>query len=428
VYKKVAGTKDILPQEALKWQEIETLGRNILSLYNYKEIRSPLVEEAALFNRSLGQTSEIAQKQMFLIKGKEDTYALRPEGTVSVVRSYIENSLDKTIGFAKLYYIGPMFRLERPQKGRLRQFHHIGVEAIGSNDPNLDVEIISLADNLLKGFSIEGYKIKINSLGCVKDKKELTEDLRKELAIKLNKLCKDCQKRFKTNPLRILDCKSETCQEIVSNLRMRETYLCPECKRHFSKVKQGLDLLRIGYEINPYLVRGLDYYTGTVFEIAHKGLGAQDALGAGGRYNNLVKELGGPELGAIGFAFGIERLLLVMRRASCVMRRDLVYLITLGEEAKKQGLKLLNNLRTEGITCDTDYENKSLKGAMRKANDLNARFTLILGDDELEKKVATLKDMISGEQREIKQEDLVSNIKNQIHKIPNRHLDLNLMT
>ncbi len=413
MYKKVTGTKDILPEEILKWQKIEEISRNIFSLYNYKEIRTPLIEEAALFNRSLGQTSEIIQKQMFLFNpASTDSCALRPEGTASIVRSYIENNLDKTTGFAKLYYIGPMFRLERPQKGRLRQFHHIGTEAIGSTDPSLDVEIISLADNMLKEFSIDGYKIKINSLGCAKDKKELIDNLREELKTELNKLCPDCQVRFEANPLRILDCKNEACQKIVSELKAKKNCLCPECETHFSKVKEGLDALKIAYEINPYLARGLDYYTGTVFEITHEALGAQDALGAGGRYNNLVKELGGPDVGAVGFAFGVERLLLITELENRITAsKNLIYLITLGLEAKKEGLKLLNNLREKGMASDTDYENKSLKASMRKANDLNARFVLIIGDDELKKDVVTLKDMVSGEQKEIKQENLIESLK-----------------
>jgi len=411
MFKKVPGTKDILPEEAVSWQKIEENARRIFSLYNYKEIRSPLIEEASLFNRSLGESTEIVRKQMFLIKNKEDLYCLRPEATASIVRAYIENNLDKTTGFIKLYYIGPMFRLERPQKGRLRQFHHIGCEAVGSHDAGLDAEVISLADNLLKSSSIDSYKIKINSLGCTKDKKELSSILHKALKDKLAGLCADCKRRFKKNALRILDCKNEACREIVKKLGISDSHLCPECRAHFARVRKGLDSLKINYEVLPHLVRGLDYYTGTVFEIAHEKLGAQDALGAGGRYNNLVKELGGPDLGAIGFALGIERLLLVTRsQGHKVTSSDLVYLICLGEEAKTEGLKLLDQLRKNGIACDTDYEDKSLKAAMRRANDLGVRFVLILGEDELRKNAVTLKDMSSGIQEEIGFSNLVENL------------------
>ena len=416
MFKKTPGTKDILPDEVSSWQVIEETTRNIFSLYNYKEIRPPIIEEAALFNRSLGESAEIVQKQMFLVKKDKDVYALRPEGTAPIVRAYLENNLDKTAGLIKVYYIGPMFRAERPQKGRLRQFHHLGCEVIGSQEPYLDVEIISLADNLLKAYMIEGYEIKINSLGCAEDKKELTEILRNGLKLKLTKLCDDCKVRFKHNVLRILDCKNERCIEVVKELDIRQDHLCPECKRHFDKVKEGLDSLNIDYKISPYLVRGLDYYTRTVFELIHHDLGAQNALGAGGRYDNLVGDLGGPSLGAIGFAFGIERLLLVTSGQLPVTSRNLVYIVPLGEEAKKQSLKLLDDLRKAGITSDTDYEDKSLKGALRKANDLSVRLVLIIGEDELKKGAVTLKDMVSGEQREVKQDGLVDNLKNLLQK------------
>jgi histidyl-tRNA synthetase len=410
MFKKVPGTKDILPVEISSWQNIEEISRNIFSTYNYQEVRTPIIEEAGLFNRSLGEFSEIVQKQMFLIKNKQDLYVLRPEGTVPIVRAYLENSLDKTSGMAKFYYIGPMFRLERPQKGRLRQFHHIGAEIIGANQPGADVEIISLADKILKALGISGYKIVINSLGCVKDKKELVRILYNCLKDKLSELCDDCRKRFKHNVLRILDCKNKTCQEAVNKLALHDKHLCDGCRTHFYTVKDGLSALKIDYEVNPYLVRGLDYYTRTVFEITHDDLGSQDALGAGGRYDSLVKELGGPDVGALGFAFGVERLLLVHSSKSIVHSKNLVYIITLGGEAEKEGIKLLDNLRKNGIVADTDYGNKSLKGALRRANDLSAKYVLIIGEDELQKNVVTLKDMVSGGQKEVKYESLIKEI------------------
>jgi histidyl-tRNA synthetase len=411
MFKRIAGTKDILPDEVSAWQEIEKISRNIFSVYNYTEIRPPLIEESALFNRSLGAFTEIVQKQLFLLKKEKDTYALRPEATASIARAYIENNLDKTAGFIKVYYIGPMFRLERPQKGRLRQFHHLGCEAIGSADPSLDIEVISLADKLLTAYSIDNYEIKINTLGCAKDKKELIEILKKGLKDKIENFCPDCQIRFKSNILRILDCKNEACRKIMQKLDIQDKYLCDECRAHFDKVKAGLAALNLNYRIFPYLVRGLDYYSRTVFEITHKDLGAQDALGAGGRYDTLLADLGGPNIGAMGFAFGMERLLLARDRRPEAGSRNLVYLINLSEEAKKESLRLLNNLRKHGIACDTDYENKSLKGALRKAHDLSARYVLIIGEDELRKKVVTLKDMVSGEQKEIKEANIVTELK-----------------
>ncbi len=409
--KRITGTKDILPEEVSWWQAIENTARSILSVYNYLEIRPPLIEEAALFNRSLGESTEIVRKQMFLIKKERDTYALRPEGTASVVRAYLENSLDKTKGFLKLYYLGPMFRMERPQKGRLRQFHHLGVEVIGGHDAAVDTEVIALADALLAAFSITDYKIEINSLGCTKDKAKLVAVLGKSLKDKTAKLCADCRRRLETNILRVLDCKNEACIEVIKTLKLGDAHLCADCAGHFKGVKKGLDALGIKYAVNPRLVRGLDYYTSTVFEIIHDRLGAQDALGAGGRYDNLVKELGGPDTGAMGFAFGIERLFLVSDSKLQAPSPKLVYLISLGEEAKAEGLKLLNLLRKAGIPADTDYTGKSLKGALRQANDLGARYVLIIGEDELKKGVVTLKDMESGAQRELKAEDLIKELK-----------------
>ncbi len=414
MFKKVPGTKDILPSECFSWQQIEQISRNIFSIYNYQEIRTPLIEDVVLFNRSLGQSTEIVQKQMFLINNKEDTYAFRPEGTASIVRAYIENNLHKTSGFMKMYYIGPMFRLERPQKGRLRQFHHIGCEVIGSVGADIDVEVISLADSLLKAYSIEGYKIKINSLGCARDKQKLSEILKQGLKDKLGQLCEDCNARFERNVLRILDCKNKSCQETAAKLNIQNSYLCEECNLHFEKVKSGLDLLKVKYEVCPFLVRGLDYYTRTVFEIKHDELGAQDAIGAGGRYDNLVKELGGPDLGAVGFAFGIERLLLIRRQKTEDRRQDenLVYVAGLGEEAKIQAMLILGQLRNSGIICDTDYESKSLKGIMRKANDIGAKYMLIIGDNELRNSTVMFKNMSTGEQKEVKQENILSELKN----------------
>ena len=411
MFKRIPGTKDILPEETSSWQTIETTARKIFSFYNYQEIRTPIIEEAALFNRTLGATTEIVQKQMFLIHNQQDIYALRPEGTASIVRSYLENNLDKTIGFTKLYYIGPMFRLERPQKGRLRQFHHIGVEAIGSGSASLDIEVISLAEQLLQSFGITGYQIKINSLGCAKDKQALSAALKKSLAEKLTQLCADCQLRAKNNVLRILDCKNEDCQKIVKTIGLEHAHLCPDCLEHFQEVKCGLTNLGIPFLTAPQLVRGLDYYNRTVFEITHNALGSQDALGAGGRYNNLIQELGGPELGAIGFAFGVERLLLVPNTLKQDLPKNLVYLIALGEAAKSASIKILNQLRHAQISIDTDYLNRSLKGAMRAANDAQAKYVLILGDDELNKDVITLKDMSTGGQKEVTLQNLCGELK-----------------
>ncbi len=411
MYKRIPGTKDILPEEVISWQRAESTARKVFALYNYQEMRTPIIENVSLFNRTLGETTEIVQKQMFLIHNQEDTYALRPEGTASVVRSYLENNLAKISGLAKLYYIGPMFRLERPQKGRLRQFHHIGAEVIGSSLATLDIEVISLASQLLLEFGISGYQLKINSLGCPKDKQALSLALKKSLSDKLSALCPVCQTRAKHNVLRILDCKNPDCQNIIKTLELKHAHLCPDCLGHFEEVKSGLNNLGIAFSVVPQLVRGLDYYNRTVFEITHNSLGSQDALGAGGRYNNLVQELGGPELGAIGFAFGVERLLLTPHSLKQPSLNKLVYLIALGEAAKSAGIKILNQLRSAGISADTDYSNRSLKGAMRAANDAKAAFVLILGEDELKANTISIKDMAAGTQKQIAIQNLIQELK-----------------
>lgn len=414
IFKAPAGMKDILPEEAFLWQNLEEKARKVFTLYGYLPIRTPEVEYSSLFNRSLGQETEVVKKQMFLIQREEETYCLRPEATAAVVRAYIENGLDKTNQFSKLYYLGAMFRAERPQKGRFRQFHHIGVEALGAASPYLDAEVIALAIRLLDEFGISGYQLKLNSLGCRDDRKRLSDILRERLAPKREGLCPDCRDRFNRNIFRVLDCKNEGCKDIVCGLKLEcADYLCQGCLKHFAEVKERLDNLGLGYSLCGTLVRGLDYYTGCVFEISHCGLGAQDALGAGGRYDNLIQELGGPNLGAVGFALGVERLLLAAEghKAQGTRHKIKVFVVTLGEEARKKGFELLDKLRRGGVSCDMDYENKSLKGQMRRANDLGAGWTAIIGDDEIKKGMIALKDMQAGSQAEISLDNFVEEVK-----------------
>lgn len=401
MFKKVSGTKDILPDEVVQWRRLEEISHEVFGRYHYQPIRTPLIEEAGLFNRSLGTTTDIVQKQMFLIQRQQDTYALRPEGTAAIVRAYLENNLDKTSPFIKLYYLGPMFRAERPQRGRLRQFHHIGAEVIGSRSPQVDVELMDLATQLLINFGVTGYTLKLNTLGCPQDTQKLAGLLRTALEPKQEKLCPDCQSRFAGNVLRVLDCKQETCRAIVADLQFSDAFLCAECAAHFQEVLRGLEGLGIQYQHTPVLMRGLDYYTRTVFEIIHPSLGSQDALGAGGRYDTLVNNLGGPETGAMGFALGIERVLLALPEQPPAPQTPLIYLITLGDSARGKALLLLHQLRDAGLTADMEYTGKSLKGALRCAHDLASRFVLLLGDDELQKGVITLKDMRQATQQEI---------------------------
>lgn len=409
--KKVPGTKDILPPEVLCWQEIERLSRITFKCFNYQEIRLPILEFADLFSRSLGEFAEVVQKQMFLIRNQDELYALRPEATASLARAYVENNLDKKTGLVKFYYLGPMFRLERPQKGRLRQFHHLGCEAIGSDSPYLDVEIITLASRLLEIFGLREFKIKINSLGCNQDKRLFAQKLQEKLEDRKEELCLDCQNRLSRNVLRILDCKKEDCRRIVKGLNLNEQQLCLSCADAFKQVRASLDLLGLHYELDPFLVRGLDYYTRTVFEITHPLLGAQDALGAGGRYDNLIQELGGPRKPAVGFALGMERVIMAQEKPLVLPKENLVYIITLGKAAQDKGLLLLNQLRQEGICADIDYEGKTLKAALRKGNDLGARFCIIMGEEELSKGVLVVRDMAVSQQKEVQQDKLLTYLK-----------------
>jgi len=406
--KALRGMKDILPEEAGTWQCIEEEARKTFELYGYKEIRTPSLEETSLFTKSIGEGTDIVQKEMYSFKDKGGRkISLRPEATAPVVRAYLENNLDKTGGLVKLYYIGPMFRSERPQAGRQRQFHQIGVEALGSYNPYLDVEVINLMKSYLDSIGLDNCKIKLNSLGCNKDKTALKNKLKKFLSSQTSRLCKDCKIRFKKNILRVFDCKNDSCKALLREAPKMSENLCADCNDHFEKVKSGLELVGVNYEIDPYIVRGLDYYTRTTFEVTHPKLGAQDAIAAGGRYDNLVKDFGGAKTGACGFALGVERIITALELKKGEREALDVYIATIGEEPYKKGFYLLDQLRKEGISSEIDYESKSLKAQMRVANKLGVRFVAILGEDELEKGIICLRDMSCGSQEEIKLEDFM---------------------
>lgn len=424
-FHSLKGTQDILPPESQIWQKIERISASIFEIYGYRRIQTPIIEEAALFARSLGDSSDIVEKQMYAFKDRgERLIALRPEATAGVVRSYVENNLDKTIGFAKFYYLGAMFRSENPQAGRSRQFHQVGLEAIGSLSPYLDAEIIRLCGDLLKKFGLNNFTIKLNTLGCTEDRKIYRQYLKEELKGEIKQFCPDCQKRFDSNILRLLDCKNPACRHLVSKLKPINEHICSGCASHFKQVKEILEDLKVNFQLEPHLVRGLDYYTRTVFEITHSVLGGQDAIGAGGRYDNLVKEMEGPaikasagrpEMGACGVALGIERIVLALKESNLLKEEEplvKVYLACLGADAYKKGFNLLNQLRQNGISSEIDYENKSLKAQMRDADKLKAKFVLIIGDDEIKKNVVSLRNMETKEQKEIKDEDIISSVKN----------------
>ena len=412
------GTSDILPDAFPLWETLESKARKICKSYGYREIRTPIYEDTNLFKRSLGTTSEVVNKQLLeLVSGKEDEgYALRPEGTAAVVRSYIENSLDKNEPLSKLFYIGPMFRGERPQKGRLRQFHQIGVEAIGPNStsPFLDAEMMALAMHLLNKLGVKGLRLQINSLGSTEDKTNISAWLRGEFAKHKKDLCEDCQSRFERNIFRVLDCKKGICRKVVT-LVVKKLPLSSQSQDYFDQVRSALKSVGVTFEVSPHLVRGLDYYTHTVFEITAEGLGSQDAVGAGGRYGGLVQELGGSEnVGGIGFALGVERILLASGQITADLSEVDVFVIAMKEEYQPQAFLLLQQLREAGISADMSFTGGSMKSQMGRADKAHAHYTLILGEEEIRNNTVALKNMGTSQQETIDAKIIVEVIKSKL--------------
>lgn len=414
LYSSVRGTFDFNVSQSLAFRNIDQKARELFKLFNYEEIILPLLEEKELFIKGVGKSTDIIEKQMFKIEGKD--IVLRPEGTAQVIRYYLQNSLYKQSDFHKFFYIGPMFRGERPQKGRLRQFHHLGAEAIGSSSFYLDAEMIILCLKILEKVGVKDKELKINTLGCLKDKGKFSGYIKSSLKNKKNALCNDCKKRLERNALRVLDCKNSQCKEVVASLKLSENYLCRSCKEHFKNLLSLLKDLDVKYSHDPFLVRGLDYYTNTVFEVISHKLGSQDAIGAGGRYNNLIKFLGGPDIPAIGFSLGLERILLVLEQSKDDLSgRPLkqaidVFVAVRGENLRKTGFDILNRLRKERLACDYDYCGKSLKGQLRTAQKKGAADVVILGDEEVKEGCVLLKDMSKGTQEKVKIERLVTDI------------------
>jgi len=413
LFKSPRGTKDILAARSRLWHDLEEAARRVFATYAYQEIRTPVFEEAKLFSRSLGELSDIVQKQMFLIKRETDTFVLRPEATASVVRAYVENTMYNMSAVTKFFYMGPMFRAERPQKGRLRQFHHMGCEAIGSYHPFLDAEVIILCGALLTALGVRDFKVRLNTIGCTQDKKDLSLRLREALLPMRKSFCEDCQARMEKNIFRVLDCKNPPCRELLLSKNVGTGHLCAPCQEHFQRVRAALDAAGVGYQVDTLLVRGLDYYTRTVFEVTHVQLGAQDAVAAGGRYDNLVKELGGPDRGAVGFALGFERLLMALGVSDTEPAEEGVggvYIIPLGEAASKAAFKLLQGLRQHEVSADMDYMEGSLKSSLRRADSRKAKTAVVIGDNELAKGVALVKDMAQGTQEEVALNDIVGKL------------------
>lgn len=402
-FKSLKGIQDILPPDIFIWQRMENTCRDVFRKYGYQEIRLPIIESTDVFTRSIGESTDIIEKEMytFLDKGKR-SISLRPEGTAPFVRAFVEHHLYNEPSPQKYYYIGPMYRYERPQAFRYRQFYQIGIEALGTEDPKLDAEIISMLATVLKEIGLRKHDFEITSIGCKQCRPEYQTALKNALKNKLGLLCEDCRRRYEINPLRILDCKVSSCIEVRKESPAIIDFLCTACKQHFKELKHHLKLLNIPYIINPNIVRGLDYYTRTAFEVTNKSLGSQNAVAAGGRYDRLVNDFGGPPTPGIGFAIGIERIIPLIKEADPADREvpDLFF-CSLGKEASEKSLLLTEQLRVNGLCVEMSYDNPSLRSQMRKADRIGAKKVIVLGENELKKGKIIIKDMQTKKESEI---------------------------
>jgi len=404
------GTKDILPASITAWRYVEQVMREVCAIFDYHEIRTPMFEHTELFHRGIGDTTDVVEKEMYTFTDRgARSLTLRPENTASVVRAFVENKMYGDVAPTKLYYIGPMFRYDRPQAGRMRQFHQFGIEALGASSPIIDAEVIVLALQVLKKLGLMDLKLKINSVGCGNCRPVHRKLLQDFFRPNLQKLCRDCQSRFERNPLRILDCKVPECKQIAVGAPKITDCLCDECSEHFAKVQVLLNAAGIEYEIDSNLVRGLDYYTKTAFEIQYSPLGAQSAVCGGGRYDGLVEELGGPSTPGIGFAMGMERVLLALTKQNLLQEaaEDIdVFIVVPDVENLPLAFKTLNVLRAGGLSCDMDFLGRSMKAQMKQANRLKAHKVIIFGQEEVARDAVVLRDMDTSEQNEVQIVDL----------------------
>ncbi len=402
-YSALKGVQDILPPDIYIWQKIEDTAKGVFKLYGFQEIRIPIIESTDIFIRSIGDTTDIVEKEMytFLDKAKR-SITLRPEGTAPAVRCYVEHHLYNLPTPQKFYYLGPMFRYERPQKGRFRQFYQIGVEAFGISQPSIDAEVIIMLKRFFDIIGLNGVNFEINSIGCDKCRPDYKNSLLKFFEGRLEDFCPDCQRRYIKNPLRILDCKVEKCIELRSGAPLVTEYLCSECKWHFDELISYLKRLKVPYSLNPNLVRGLDYYTRTTFEVTSEHLGAQKAVAAGGRYDRLVEDFGGPSTPATGFAIGLERLVALLKETwSEGYPAPKVFIATIGKEAEVEGIRIAEDIRSHGLWAEANYGGASLKSQLRKADRIGAEIALIIGENELRSGMIQWKNLKNGQQGRI---------------------------
>ncbi len=404
----VRGTRDILPGEVERWQRLEAVAREVCERFGYAELRTPIIEREELFAKGTGESTDIVQKEMYSFTDKGgERVTLRPEATPSMVRAYVEHGLEQHMAYAKVYCMGPMFRYERPQKGRYRQFHQLNVEVFGIADPAVDAEVIDLAWTLVQALGLTDVELVINSVGCPACRPAFNRALVETLGSDLPKLCGDCQRRAQMNPLRIFDCKVEADQPIIDGLPHSIDYLCDACRTHFEAVRSHLSAFGIPSRVSHRLVRGLDYYTRTTFEVLATGLGAQNAVLGGGRYDGLVKHLGGPDRTGIGFAAGLERLVLAMHDVEPGAGSG-VFVAAIGEAAREAGLLLLREVRAAGFTAQMEYEARGIKAQMKRADRLGVTHVVIVGDDELARGEVAIKNLATGEQTAVPRDQVVA--------------------
>lgn len=409
------GTKDILPDTVGDWNYVEGEIREMCRRFGYSEIRTPIFEHTELFQRGIGEGTDVVDKEMYTFTDRgERSITLRPENTASAVRAYLQNKLYAQSNLVKLFYIGSMFRYDRPQAGRMREFHQFGVEALGEANPAVDAEVILLAMNLLEGLGLKDLELSINSVGCPKCRSKYRTMLQDFFRDKLEDLCEDCRSRFERSPLRILDCKKDSDKPYMADAPKITDCLCEECADHFAKLKDLLTSAGISFTHDPRLVRGLDYYTKTAFEIKYPPLGAQSAVAGGGRYDGLIEEMGGNPTPAVGFATGLERLLLALESQNLLPEKNRsvdAYVVALGEAAQAEGFKLLNSLRQQGLSAAMDFAGRSMKAQMKQANKLGAKYSVILGEDEIAEGVAMLRSMEDSSQAKVPMNQVAEKIK-----------------
>ena len=416
ITKAIKGTKDVLPKDVHKNQYIEATALDVASKFGYKEIRTPVFEHTELFQRGVGDTTDVVQKEMYTFDDKGGrSITLRPEGTAGAVRSFLENGLCNEALPQKVCYLISCYRYEKPQAGRLREFHQFGVECFGTASPLADAEIIALAKSIFDTLGVRDLSLEINSIGCPKCRAEYHKALKEYFASRKDELCDTCKGRLDRNPMRILDCKSPICHEIAQGAPVVIDYLCDECKEHFEKVQKYLDAQNIEYKINPQIVRGLDYYTKTVFEFVSNSIGAQGTVCGGGRYDGLVEELGGQHTASLGFAMGLERLMLLMEAQGCEFpqaEKPDLFIVALGEKATLKAIEIAKDMREEGFSALLDLNQRSVRAQMKYADKLGAKFNVVIGDNEVKNKIAKLKNMQTGEETEINLDTFVSGFYN----------------